>query len=133
VSIVQSVHHISLKAQGEAQFQRAVAFYTDVLGARVVHTWGQGDGRAAMLDLGNVLLELTANGRGLQKGHFAHIAFRTADVDTAARAVEQAGFPVFLPPTDKDLGPDYPVRIAFCTGPTGEEIEFFQERARRLP
>ena len=82
-----------------------------------------------MLSLGNTLLEITANGEDAAgKGRFAHIAFRTDDVDGAAGAVRRAGYPVFLEPSDKNLGGDYPIRIAFCTGPAGEDIEFFQER-----
>ena len=40
--------------------------------------------------------------------------------------VRAAGRPVTMEPSDKALGPDYPIRVAFCTGPAGEEIEFFQ-------
>ncbi|BDF67112.1 hypothetical protein CE91St43_10840 [Oscillospiraceae bacterium] len=127
--MLQGIHHISLKAAGEEQFQRALDFYTGVLGAGLVRQWGLGDDRGAMLELGNTLLEVMANGSaGDSKGPFAHIAFRTDDVDAAVRAVEEAGCPVFLPPSDKNLGGDYPIRIAFCTGPAGEDIEFFQER-----
>jgi len=35
-----------------------------------------------------------------------------------------------MEPKDSDISstPVYPVRIAFCLGPDGEEIEFFEER-----
>ncbi len=33
-----------------------------------------------------------------------------------------------MEPTDKDLGGDYPVRIAFFHGPAGESVELLQER-----
>lgn len=127
--ILRGIHHISLKAEGDAQFLQVLDFYSRVLGCPVRRQWGTGVGQGAMLELGNVLLEVTANASpGLSKGHFGHIAFATDDVSGAAETVRRAGFPVFLPPTDKDLGQNYPIRIAFCTGPVGEEIEFFQER-----
>ena len=125
----QGIHHISLKTQREAQFQQVLAFYRDVLGCPLVRTWGAGGNSGAMLDLGNTLLEVTANGApGLKKGLFGHIAFAAADVDALAERVRAAGRPVWMGPVDQNLGGGYPIRIAFCTGPAGEDIEFFQER-----
>jgi glyoxylase I family protein len=45
----------------------------------------------------------------------------------ALELARQAGCPVIMEVTDKRLGENYPIRIAFCRGPAGEEIEFFQE------
>ncbi len=103
---MRGVHHISLKAKGAAAFEGVLAFYRDVLGCPLVRRCGKAE----------------------EKGLFAHIAFAADDVDGMARRVREAGYPVFLGPEDKNLGGDYPIRIAFCTGPAGEEIEFFQER-----
>lgn len=125
---MRGVHHISLKAGGEAAFEAVLDFYGCVLECPLVRRWGQGEGRGAMLDLGNALLEVTAGGAGEGKGVFAHIAFATDDVDGMIERVRAAGRPVFVEPVDKCLGEDYPIRIAFCTGPAGEHIEFFQER-----
>lgn len=126
--MLQGIHHICLKVKGAEAFQRVLSFYENTLGCSVVRRWGEGDGQGAMLDLGNTLLEIMANGpQDPGKGPFPHIAFRTDDVDAAVRVMEEAGFPPFLPPTDKNLGRNYPIRIAFCTGPAGEELEFFQE------
>lgn len=127
--MLRGVHHISLKACGEAQFEQVLEFYQTVLSCPLARAWGAGEARGAMLDLGNLLLEVTANGGpGLEKGMLRHVAFATDDVDAMARRMREAGRPVFLAPTDKTLGDRYPVRIAFCTGPAGEDIEFFQER-----
>ena len=88
----QGIHHISLKTQGEAQFQQVLAFYRDVLGCPLVRTWGAGGNSGAMLDLGNTLLEVTANGApGLKKGLFGHIAFAAADVDALAERLRARG------------------------------------------
>ena len=124
---IKGVHHVSLKAQGAEEFQRVLDFYQQVLDCPLIRHWGQGDSQGAMLDLGNTLLEVMANGGKEEKGLFAHIAFSTDDVDGMARRVQAAGRPVFLGPENKNLGGNYPIRIAFCTGPAGEELEFFQE------
>ena len=47
-----------------------------------------------------------------------------------ANALKDAGYEVFMEPTDKTIPSEipYPIRVAFCYGPIGEEIEFFAER-----
>lgn len=126
---MRGIHHIALKAKGEENFKETLDFYTRVLGCALVRTWGAGPDSGAMLDLGNTLLEVTANGGAdLKKGCFGHIAFAVDDVDGAVERVRRAGRGVFIEPVDKRLGPDYPVRIAFCTGPAGEDLEFFCQR-----
>ena len=124
----KGIHHISLKARGVEEFARVLDFYQTVLDCPAVRRWGEGDGQGAMLDLGNALLEVTASGDAAGKGLFAHIAFAVDDTDAMIEKVRAAGRPVIMEPSDKNLGGNYPIRVAFCTGPAGEEIEFFQER-----
>ena len=64
------------------------------------------------------------------KGAIRHIAFATDDVDGVIEKVKSAGYEVFIEPKDIVIpsDPAYPARMAFCYGPLGEEIEFFQER-----
>ena len=59
-----------------------------------------------------------------------HFALACDDVDGMAGAVRRAGYEVFIEPKDIVIqsAPAYPARIAFCTGPLGEEIELFQEQ-----
>ena len=54
----------------------------------------------------------------------------TDDVDTIVEKVKAAGYEVFVEPVDKVIksDPEYPIRMAFCFGPLGEQIEFFCER-----
>lgn len=126
--MLNGLHHVSLKVAGEEGFQSAIAFYRDFLGFPLLRQWGQGDRQMAMLDLGNTILELSAGGAAdAQAGRFAHIAFRTDDVDGAVQTVTGAGLPLIMAPTDVKLGENYPARVAFCRGPAGEELEFFQE------
>ena len=53
----------------------------------------------------------------------------TDDVDACVDAVKKAGYEVFIEPKNIEIAsmPVFPTRIAFCRGPLGEEIEFFQE------
>ena len=125
---ISGVHHICLKAAGRAQWEAVIDFYTNVLGCPLVRSWGGGSGSAAMLDLGNCLLEVFADaGQPLSPGVHRHVAFRADDVDGAVELVRGAGCEIVMEPADKALGKDYPVRVAFCRGPAGESIEFFQE------
>lgn len=127
--MLKGIHHISLKADGETQYRSVLEFYQNILGCPLVRSWGEGESSGAMLDLGNVLLEVMASGgAGLKKGRFAHIAFCTDDVDALIRRTRAAGCTILVEPKDVDLGGNYPIRIGFCIGPAGEEIEFFQER-----
>lgn len=126
---ITGVHHICLKAAEQEQWEKAVNFYTQVLGCPLVRSWGEGERSGAMLDLGNCLLEIFADAaQPLAPGVHRHVAFRTNDVDGAVELVRRAGCQITMEPVDKCLGADYPVRIAFCWGPAGESIEFFQER-----
>ena len=44
--------------------------------------------------------------------------------------VKAAGYELFIEPNNKDIpsNPPYPIRMAFCYGPLGEQVEFFMER-----
>lgn len=123
-------HHLALRAR---DFDRSLTFYKEGLGLIPGAAWGEGDGRAIMLHAGNEnCLELFAGGTPDEKpeGAYLHLAFRTDDCDAAlARAVD-AGAVVTMAPKSLDIpsDPPMPVRIAFCTGPDGEIIEFFQNR-----
>lgn len=126
---LNGAHHICLKAPGYDCWQETLAFYTGTLGLPLVRRWGAADRSGAMIDLGGCLLELMANGGDAPgPGRFCHIAFRTDSADAALELARQAGRPVLKEPSDVVLGGDYPIRVAFCRGVAGEEIEFFQER-----
>jgi len=127
--MLKGLHHVSLKVHGPDQFEAALHFYRDLLGFSPLRTWARPGVQGAMLSLGNTILEIASDGApDAQKGLWGHIAFATDDVDGIIQTVRQAGYPILTPPSDRQLGPDYPIRIAFCAGPAGEEIEFFQER-----
>jgi len=127
---IQGVHHIAMSV---SNFEQSIHFYQDVLGFTPVMQWGEGDGRAVMLDTGDgSCLELFANGTGRyeQEGAWKHLAFRVSDCDAVYEAALAAGAASQTAPKDVELQtqPVTPVRIAFVTGLDGEVIEFFQLR-----
>lgn len=130
-SLICGIHHVALKCDGTAEFEKTLHFYQDILGLEPLRSWGEGENAGAMLSTGDGLLEIFASGRKLPQGAIRHFALRTERVDDCVAAVRAAGYPITVEPKDIVIAsnPPFPARIAFCTGPVGEEIEFFQERA----
>ena len=126
---VTGIHHIALKAQGLEEFKKTVAFYQELLGLPVARSWGQGENLAVMLDTGAGLIEIFSNGTDDPgQGVIRHVALQVENTDACIEAVRNAGYHIISEPADVTIQsqPPYPVRIAFCNGPVGEEIEFFQ-------
>ena len=124
--MLKGIHHVSIKCIKE-DYEKVKAFYIDILGLKVLREWPDG----VMIDVGGDILEVFNNGVDrLPKGVITHIAFLVDNVDEIASKVEKAGYEVFMKPCDKEIpsDPPYPIRVAFCHGPLGEEIEFFSER-----
>ena len=125
--MITGIHHISLKCGTKEEFEKAKAFYLVLLGFTVVREWPDG----IMINTGNVMLEIFSNGAGIKtKGALRQIAFAADDVDGIVAKVKESGYEVFIEPNDIEIPSDpvFPARMAFCFGPLGEEIEFFQER-----
>ncbi len=128
---ITGVHHIALKAKGKAAFEKTIHFYHDILGLPIVRTWGSEDEPAAMLSTGDGMLEIFANAPDeLSEGALRHLAFAVEDTDACIEAVRAAGYTVTMEPNDIAIPstPPLPARIAFCIGPVGEEVEFFEEK-----
>lgn len=126
---ITGIHHIALKAQGLENFNELLNFYHGILGLPIVRKWGEGEGVGMMLDTGAGLLEIFANAPDrLGAGALRHLAFEVKNTDVCLEAVREAGYKVTMEPTDIVIAsePPYPARIAFCIGPVGEEVEFFQ-------
>lgn len=126
MSLVKGIHHVCLKCSG-AELDSVISFYKDVLGMEIARTWDTG----IMFDTGCGLIEVFTNGDELlPKGAIHHFALAVDDVDACVAAVTNAGYEVFDGPRDICIpsNPGFPARIAFCNGPLGEEIEFFQEK-----
>ncbi|MEW6751362.1 MAG: VOC family protein [Candidatus Latescibacterota bacterium] len=125
-------HHVAIRV---ADFDAAVRFYTEGLGFAPTLCWGEGDGRAVMLDTGDgSCLEVFAGGSAqpAPEGTLLHVALRTADCDQATARARGAGAQVTMEPKDVDIPTrphPTPVRIAFCRAADGTVIEFFQSRS----
>ena len=122
-------HHVALKA---ADFDKAYKFYTEGLGLKLYTGWGEGDGRAAMLDLGDGgILELFAGGSAEAEANarYIHFAVKVDDVDGAYNTALAAGAkpksaPVVVPVDSAPV--KVTLNCAFVYGPCGEELEFFR-------
>jgi glyoxylase I family protein len=123
-------HHVAMKV---ADFDAAKKFYTEGLGFTEKITWGEGDKRAVMLDTGDGnYLEIFAGGSAATpEGVVMHFALRTSNCDAALARARSFGAQVTMEPKDVEIPSKpfkAPVRIAFCKGPGGEVIEFFQNQ-----
>lgn len=127
MSLIKGIHHVSMTCCNEQEYQRVVTFYRDVLKMPVARTWEKG----IMFDTGSGVIEVFTDGdMPLEKGVIRHFALATEDVDACVKAVSEAGYEVFIKPKDILIPADavLKAKIAFCKGPLGEEIEFFQEK-----
>jgi len=126
------VHHIAVRAR---DFDQSFAFYTDGLGFTPAHRWGEGETRAALLDIGDGnYLELFAArpdqvpppGADVPPSWpILHLALRSTDVDRDMETVRALGAPITVEPTTVEIN-GKTLRIAFFLGPDGETLEFFQ-------
>ncbi|MEX2388361.1 MAG: VOC family protein, partial [Phycisphaeraceae bacterium] len=128
-------HHVAIRVR---DFDRSLAFYTDVLGFTGKIAWGDAPGRAIMLNTGDGnYLEIFERpdqpAPPAEEGTILHFALRTNDTDAILERARAAGCPVTMEPKTVNIpnklpavATPVPVRIAFVKGPEGEVIEFFQ-------
>lgn len=124
--MIKGIHHISMKCGTAEELAKVKEFYIEILGLKIIRTWPEG----LMIDTGNGLIEIFTNAEGEHRlGAIRHIALLTDNVDDTAAKVKDAGYEVFLEPNDKVIAsdPEYKIRMAFCFGPLGEQVEFFSE------
>ena len=125
--MITGIHHVSMKCGTEEELRKAKEFYLEILGLTVKREWPEG----VMIDAGNCMIEIFSNGPGIrEKGAIRHIAFGTDNADAVVQKVKGAGYEVFIEPNDIVIRsePEFHARMAFCYGPLGEQIEFFQEQ-----
>ena len=130
-NLVKGIHHVALRCDTPEVFEKTVDFYGNVLQLSVVRKWGEGKDIGVMFDTGNGIVEVFASAEEkLPQGAIRHFAFETDDVDKCVEAVKKAGYTVFVEAGDLVIPAEepYPIRMAFCYGPVGEEVEFFQVR-----
>lgn len=122
-------HHVALKAN---DFEESFKFYTEGLGMKFYTSWGEGNGKIAMLDLGDGgILELFAGGEKIESTNngYIHFAVKVDDVDAAFNRAIEYGATVMSEPKVVPLD-SAPVKLTlncgFVYGPSGEQIEFFK-------
>jgi len=122
-------HHVAAKV---ADLDAAIRFYTEGLGFTIKLTWGEADGRAAMLDTGDGnYLELFAGGdpAAASEARLIHFALRTTNCIAAHALALTHGATERMAPKNHTIdaaqGPT-PITISFVVSPTGEVIEFFE-------
>ena len=129
MAATRGFHHLAMNVQ---RYDRAMEFYTQVLGMKVWRAWGGDGSRAAMIDAGNSnYIEIFESGEeGAPEGRVMHFALRVDDCDAVLERVRAAGLEITTEPKDVDIQSDpvYPVRIAFFRGPAGEIVELMQDR-----
>ena len=125
--MIKGIHHICLKCNDPGEFENVKAFYRDLLELPVKREWATG----IMLDTGSGLLEIFNNEAApKENGAICHFALAADNVDELIGKIRSAGCPVTMEPKDIVIGsvPPLPARIAFFTGPLGEEVELFDEK-----
>ena len=121
-------HHVALKTP---DLDASIAFY-EKLGMKFYTSWGEGDGRVAMMDFGDGgILELFAGGSADEQTNpkYIHFALKVDDVDAAYATALAAGAKPKSAPKVVPLNSE-PVKLTlncgFVFGPSGEEVEFFR-------
>ncbi len=125
--MIKGIHHISMKCGSQEELSKVKDFYINILGLKLIREWPDG----IMLDTGDGQIEIFTNAEGVHRlGAIRHFALLTDDVDEITAKVKAAGYEVIVEPNDKNIpsNPEYKIRMAFCFGPLGEQIEFFSER-----
>ena len=82
-----------------------------------------------MIGAGGASIEIFCNGEGVKAlGAIRHLALCVDDVDASAELVRRAGYTVFVGPKDivQESVPPFRARVAFCTGPLGEQVELLR-------
>ena len=125
--MITGLHHISMKCGTAEELEKVKEFYVSILGLKICREWAEG----LMIDTGNRKIEIFTNANGEHRlGAIRHFALATDKVDELTDKLRAEGYGIILEPNDRVIPstPELPIRMAFCFGPLGEQIEFFCER-----
>lgn len=124
----KGVHHIAIKVKN---FDNTIKFYTEGLGLEKSLCWGGNGNRVSFLSAGaNTFIQVfeDVSKENISSGMYTHMAFYTKSCEKAIKAAKDAGARVKGPIEMKiSSNPDIIMRTAYCKGPDGESIEFFEE------
>lgn len=130
--LIKGIHHAGIKP-AKKDFDKVVGFYTEILGFDKARSWIKEGIRGTMLSVGNgnfmEIIESDKESVIIPDGAW-HLAFHVTDTDAMIEKVRREGYEILAEPKDVCLPSElpYPIRVGFCRGPAGEEIEFFSER-----
>lgn len=125
--MIKGIHHVSMKCTKGKQYNEVLNFYSEILGLNY-QTWGDKENPDIIIfDTGNGLIEIFTNkDDDAECGIIRHLALVTDDIDKTVADVKSAGYEVFVEP--KDITVPFNAKIAFCVGPLGEQVEFFEQK-----
>ncbi|EHQ87672.1 VOC family protein [Desulfosporosinus youngiae] len=121
-SLFTGVEHIGIKA---LEMEKAVQFYTEVLGFKFLHRIKPGEVELVFLELEGTVVELVevADGQTFEDGVVNHLAIRVSDI---FKAIEH------LKNHHVELTASEPMSLGegrynfFFRGPNGEKLELYQ-------
>lgn len=128
--MIKGIHHVCLKCN-PSEVEKVKAFYQGLLELPVVRQWGEPELKGFMFDTGSGIVEVFTDAQeALPQGSIRHFSLETESVDECIRRVREAGYQVTVEPKDVVIPSEVPfaLRVGFCVGPLGEEIEFLQEK-----
>lgn len=132
--MIKGIHHVALHCSNIENYRETLDFYENLIGMKVRYSWGEGIYAATMLEINGDVIEIFSSGRSSGDiGAINHFCFETDDPIAAVKRVQEAGYPILVPPTNVKLPLTEPEKsvltltYAYCMGPVGEVIEFYKE------
>jgi catechol 2,3-dioxygenase-like lactoylglutathione lyase family enzyme len=131
------LHSVAIQT---AVFDRAFAFYTEVLGLRVVREPFRYKTRTlAWLDGGAALIELYSTKDGVDPDAYSnravgpdHVAFEVEDLDAFEVVLKEHNYAIQKGPMIPPSGDPNQPRILFAVGPDGDSVQFREPAGRRI-
>lgn len=129
------LHHVAIRTDN---MEKSVAFYTQVLGMKIVTAWSPDERSFVHLDTGDgSILELMQDDKPIEptaeRGVHWHLCFGTTRIEEAMKTVEEAGMEITVPVKSATLNntatnppSEMHIKVAFFIGPSGELVELFQ-------
>lgn len=112
--------HIGIKV---LDIEKSLAFYRDILEAKVLKDYQYPDSRLVFLDVGGTIIELIYREANEPRhpGPIEHIAFKVETLDDKIEMLKRHEVPLLGEP--RVVGK---ARIQFFRGPNGERFEFVE-------
>lgn len=121
-ALFTGVEHVGIKA---LEIEKAIQFYIEVLGFKLLHRIKPGEVELVFLELGGTVVELVevVDGRKFEDGVVNHLAIRVSDIIKAIQHLKDH---------QVDLTTSEPMPLGegrynfFFRGPSGEKLELYQ-------